>query len=81
MNKVYYFEVDSDHGGVFIAAKNLHEARNMALHTELISDDIGDYGFLSLAHQCCGNTTNYEGELSRKQLDEIGVEYTKGEDW
>ena len=37
MNKVYYGEVDSDYGGVFVAAKNSKEARRIAWREEPIS--------------------------------------------
>lgn len=81
MNKVYYFEVDADHGGTFVAAKNWKEARNMALNTEIIADDVCNYGFTELHGHRAGNVmTNLSGELSRKELDMLGIEYIKMED-
>jgi hypothetical protein len=81
MNKVYYFEVDTDHGGTFVAAKSWKEARNMALKTEVIADDICDFGFTALHGRLAGNvTTPLSGELSGKQLDMLGIDYIKMEE-
>lgn len=81
MNKVYFFEVDPDNGGVFIAARNWKEARNIALYTEVIADDVCDFGFTELhGHRVGDVITNLSGELSRKQLDMLGIDYIKMED-
>lgn len=81
INHVYYFEVDADHGGAFVAAKNWKAARNMALKTEVIADDVCDYGFTALHGRLVSDAvTPLTGELSRKDLDALGVEYLKMEE-
>lgn len=82
MNKVYYFSVDEDNGGVFIAASTFKEAKKLSLSNENINDDINDYGYTKLhGHMIYGVKTKYYGELANEQLDELGIDYEPWEDF
>lgn len=71
-NKVYFATVDDDYGGTYIAAKNIREAKKIALGCGIIADFIENYTDLKI-HWERGTKTNYEGELNIKQINELGL--------
>lgn len=83
MNKVYFFSDGYRDGGLFIAAKNWKEARDISL--------TGDYDMLAYISfpEIKGELlrdkkkkpyyTEIHGQMELHQLDELGIHYTRVE--
>lgn len=73
-NKVYFAYInDDDEEGVYVAAKNIKEAKKLALYSA-IADFLESYIDLNI-YWVKGVKTNYEGELNVKQLNELGLQW------
>jgi len=74
MNKVYFFIIDDDQGGVYIAAPTHKEAKKIALDTELIQNSHSYNAFIEIrGHICKPRCTEKYGELSVIDLNELGL--------
>jgi hypothetical protein len=75
MNKVYFFVVNEDEGGVYVAAKNWKEARKLSMTDPLISENMEEFIDLEgrLVKRGKGIIyTEYEGVLDITQIVELG---------
>lgn len=74
MNKIYVAETDPDYGVVYIAAKNLKEAKRIALGTS-IADHM--YRYIDLRVKWCKSAgrVDYEGELTIDKILEAGLNW------
>lgn len=72
-NKVYFAYINDGDGGSYIAAKNIKEAKKLALYSA-IADFLESYIDLNI-YWVKGVKTNYEGELNVKQLNELGLQW------
>lgn len=72
MNKVYFAESDSDYGGIYIAAKNGKQAKEIATHT-WVMECADRYIDLRVTRCWSVKETEYEGELDIKQINELGI--------
>lgn len=71
-NKVYFATANYDYGGVYIAAKNIKEAKKIALCCKGITDFLEKYIDLEIQWEK-GIKTNFYGELNVKQINELGL--------
>lgn len=71
-NKVYFATADDDYGGTYIAAKNIKEAKQIALGCNVISDHLENYIDLQI-HWKRGIKTKYQGELNIEQINELSL--------
>lgn len=70
-NRVYTATADEDYGCIYIAAKSVKEAKQIAL-TTWIAETMENYIDLKVKWQK-GIETDYEGELNIKQINELGL--------
>ncbi len=73
MNKVYFFIVDEDYGGVYVAAKNWKEARKYSMQDELISEYMEEFIDLRGSIVKPKVFTTLEGVLSIEQTIKLGL--------
>ena len=70
-NKVYFAYINDGGGGSYIAAKNIKEAKRLALYSA-IADFLENYIDLKIRWKRCVKT-NYYGELNVNQINELGL--------
>ena len=73
-NKVYFAHINDDEEGVYVAAKNIKEAKKIALDCPAINGLLENYINLNIYWKK-GIKTNYEGELNTKQINELGLSW------